>query len=149
MHVGPGGCHVHAGIGSFDIVIPCRAHGDADLLVHPECGGGSQCMYFKANGDIDADRTHILSTEGMVQHAQKFPTRSFVVATELGIMHRLSKDAPQGRFYAASERAICRYMKKITLDKLLTSLRDDVFDVTFPQEVPDKAPLPTQTMLEL
>ena len=62
--------------------------------------------YYKANGDIDADRTHILSTEGMVLHAQQHPTRSFVVATELGIMHRLSKEAPQGRFYAASERAV-------------------------------------------
>jgi quinolinate synthase len=149
MHVWPGECHVHAGIRPADIDVARREHGDADLLVHPECGCASQCMYFKANGDIDADRTHILSTEGMVQHAQKYPNRSFVVATELGIMHRLSKEAPQGRFYAASERAICRYMKKITLDKLLTSLREDVFEVTVPQEVADQARLAIQRMIEI
>ncbi|MFI5214865.1 MAG: quinolinate synthase NadA, partial [Gemmatimonadales bacterium] len=59
------------------------------------------------------------------------------------------KEAPQGRFYAASERAICRYMKKITLDKLLTSLRDDVFEVTVAQEVADKARLAIQRMVEI
>jgi quinolinate synthase len=149
MHVWPGECHVHAGIRPADIDIARREHGDADLLVHPECGCASQCMYFKANGDIDADRTHILSTEGMVQHAQRHPSRSFVVATELGIMHRLSKEAPQGRFYAASERAICRYMKKITLDKLLTSLREDVFEVTVPQDVADRARLAIKRMVEI
>ncbi len=106
-------------------------------------------MYFKANGDIDANRTHILSTEGMVRHAQENPKRSFVVATELGIMHRLSKEAPQGRFYAASEHAICRYMKKITLEKLLTSLREDVFEVTVPEEVANKARGAIQRMVEL
>jgi quinolinate synthase len=149
MHVWPGECHVHAGIRPEDIDRARAEHGDADLLVHPECGCASQCMYFKASGDIDADRTHILSTEGMVTHAQQHPSRSFVVATELGIMHRLSKEAPQGRFFAASERAICRYMKKITLEKLLRSLRDDVFEVTVPVAVADAARGAIQRMVEL
>src|SRR2546428_3889 len=91
MHVWPGECHVHAGIRPQDIDRARAEHGDADLLVHPECGCASQCMYFKASGDIDAERTHILSTEGMVRHAQQHPARTFVVATELGIMHRLAK----------------------------------------------------------
>jgi len=149
MHVWPGECHVHAGIRPVDIDRSRAEHGDADLLVHPECGCASQCMYFKASGDLDADRTHILSTEGMVRHAQQNPTRSFVVATELGMMHRLAKEAPQGRFYAASERAICRYMKKITLEKLLRSLRDDVFEVTVPKDVADAARGAIQRMVEL
>src|SRR6202165_4506197 len=56
MHVWPGECPVHAGILPRDIERARREHGDADLLVHPECVCASQCMYFKANGDIDADR---------------------------------------------------------------------------------------------
>jgi quinolinate synthase len=40
-------------------------------------------------------------------------------------------------------------MKKITLEKLLTSLREDVFEVTVPQEVADKARLAIQRMVEL
>ena len=149
MHVWPGECHVHAGIRPPDIDRARKEHGDADLLVHPECGCASQCMYFKARGDIDADRTYILSTEGMVRHAHDHPNRSFVVATELGIMHRLAKEAPQGRFYAASEHAICRYMKKITLEKLRNSLRDDVFEVTVPKDIADQARGAIRRMVEL
>jgi quinolinate synthase len=149
MHVWPGECHVHAGIRPADIDRARAEHGDADLLVHPECGCASQCMYFKASGDLDAERTHIMSTEGMVRHAQDHPSRSFVVATELGIMHRLKKEAPQGRFYAASERAICRYMKKITLEKVLTSLRDDVFEVRVAEDIANKARGAITRMVEL
>ena len=52
------------------------------------------------------------------------PKRDFVVATETGILHRLTKESPDKRFYAMSERAVCRYMKMITLEKLRDSLRD-------------------------
>src|SRR2546428_11876048 len=149
MQVGPVEFHVHAVFRPADSERARAWHGDADLLAHPECGWARQCMYFKASGDIDADRTHIMSTEGMVRHAQEHPSRSFVVATELGIMHRLKKQAPQGRFYAASERAICRYMKKITLEKVLTSLRDDVFEVRVPDEVAAKARGAILRMVEL
>jgi quinolinate synthase len=40
-------------------------------------------------------------------------------------------------------------MKKITLEKLLTSLRDDVFEVVVPKEVADKARGAIQRMVEL
>ena len=64
-------------------------------------------------------------------------------------MHRLKKEAPEGRFYAASERAICRYMKKITLEKLLISLRDDVFEAKVPVDVAERARGAIQRMVEL
>ena len=113
-----GECHVHAGIRPADIERWQAEAPDAELLVHPECGCASQCMAF-AN-----DRTHILSTEGMVKFAQSSPKERFLVATETGILHRLSKEAPGKRFEAVSERAICKYMKMITLEKLRDSLRD-------------------------
>jgi quinolinate synthase len=40
-------------------------------------------------------------------------------------------------------------MKKITLDKLLTSLRDDVFEVVVPKDVADQARGAIQRMVEL
>jgi quinolinate synthase len=113
-----GECHVHAGIRPEDIERWQAEAPDAELLVHPECGCASQCMAF-ANS-----RTHILSTEGMVKFAQASPKERFLVATETGILHRLAKEAPGKRFEAVSERAICKYMKMITLEKLRDSLRD-------------------------
>ena len=133
MHVRPGECHVHAGIRPADIDRARAEHGDADLLVHPECGCASQCMAF-GNG-----RTHILSTEGMIRFARQSPKKRFLVATETGIIHRLNKEAPEKRFEAVSEKAICRYMKMITLEKLRDSLRDWKHVVTVPPDVAERA----------
>jgi quinolinate synthase len=128
-----GECHVHAGIRPADIERWQAEAPDAELLVHPECGCASQCMAF-ANG-----RTHILSTEGMIRFARESPKRRFLVATETGILHRLRREAPGKRFEAVSERAICRYMKMITLEKLRDSLRDWKHVVTVPPEVAERA----------
>src|SRR3989454_2768309 len=128
-----GECHVHAGIRPRDIERWQADAPDAELLVHPECGCASQCMAF-GNG-----RTHILSTEGMINFAKASPKQRFLVATETGIIHRLSKEAPEKRFEAVSEKAICRYMKMITLEKLRDSLRDWKYVVTVPPDVAGRA----------
>src|SRR6266851_2455382 len=129
LNVWLGECHVHAGIRPADIERWQADAPDAELLVHPECGCASQCMAF-AN-----DRTHILSTEGMVKFAKASPKERFLVATETGIIHRLQKEAPEKRFEAVSERAICKYMKMITLEKLRNSLRDWKHVVTVEPEI--------------
>jgi quinolinate synthase len=151
MQVWPGECHVHAGIRAEDVDRALEAHGGADLLVHPECGCASSCMYFASTGDLDASRVHILSTEGMLKHAQASSRREFVVATEIGILHRLGKETPDAakRFYAVSERAVCRYMKRITLPKLLRSLREDVHRVTVPEATASRARLALERMVSL
>ena len=128
-----GECHVHAGIRPEDIERWQRDAPDAELLVHPECGCASQCMAF-ANG-----RTHILSTEGMVNFAKGSSKSRFLVATETGILHRLNKEAPGKRFEAVSERAICKYMKMITLEKLRDSLRDRKHEVVVEPEIAERA----------
>jgi quinolinate synthase len=128
-----GECHVHAGIRPKDIERWQAEAPDAELLVHPECGCASQCMAF-GNG-----RTHILSTEGMINFARQSPKERFLVATETGIIHRLNKEAPEKRFEAVSEKAICRYMKMITLEKLRDSLRDWKHVVTVPPETAERA----------
>jgi quinolinate synthase len=84
-------------------------------------------------------RTHILSTEGMINFARQSPKERFLVATETGIIHRLNKEAPEKRFEAVSEKAICRYMKMITLEKLRDSLRDWKHVVTVDPEIAARA----------
>src|SRR5437870_7022767 len=106
-----GECHVHAGIRPADIERWQAEAPDAELLVHPECGCASQAMAF------GNERTQILSTEKMINFAKASPKQRFLVATETGIIHRLSKEAPEKRFEAVSEEAICNDMKMITLGK--------------------------------
>jgi quinolinate synthase len=127
-----GECHVHAGIRPADID-RWQADESAELLVHPECGCASQAMAFAT------DRTRILSTEGMVDHARRSPRNRFVVATETGILHRLSREVPEKEFVAAREAAVCRFMKMITLEKARDSLRDLKHVVTVDPETAARA----------
>jgi quinolinate synthase len=128
-----GECHVHAGIRPADIERWQADAPDAELLVHPECGCASQAMAF-AN-----DRTHILSTEGMVRFAKESPKRKFVIATETGIIHRLSKEVPEKEFVAAREAAVCRFMKMISLEKARDSLRELKYVVSVDPETAARA----------
>ncbi|MEX2426035.1 MAG: quinolinate synthase NadA, partial [Thermomicrobiaceae bacterium] len=64
-----GECHVHAGIVAEDVERARIDWPDAELLIHPECACGSKCMLDLQSGRLDASRTRVLSTEGMVRHA--------------------------------------------------------------------------------
>ena len=149
MKIWPGECHVHAGIRGEDVTRMLDDHPSADLLIHPECGCASQCMYAAAHDDAIGRRTQVLSTEGMVGHALRSPKRDFVVATETGILHRLTREAPDKRFYAMSERAVCRYMKMITLPKLRDALRDMRHVVTVDPDVAARAHGAITRMVEI
>jgi quinolinate synthase len=85
------------------------------------------------------DRTHILSTERMIEFAKRSDKKRFLVATETGIIHRLDKEAPGKRFEAVNENAICVFMKMITLKKVRDSLRDGKFEVTVEPEIAARA----------
>ncbi|MCX8103496.1 MAG: quinolinate synthase NadA [Candidatus Bipolaricaulota bacterium] len=148
MHIWPGECHVHAGIRPRDIDAMRAAHPEAELLVHPECGCSSSCMYYQATGDLKGE-VHILSTEGMVRHARQSAANEFIVATEIGILHRLKKETSGKTFYPANERAICEYMKKITLDKVLRSLREEIYEIRVPEPTASKARRAIERMLAI
>ena len=112
---------------------------EAELLVHPECGCASSCLNAVACGDLPAERVHVLSTEGMLQRAAATPARDVIVATESGVIHRMQQARPEQQFHAVSERAICRYMKTITLEKLEAALRLGQHEVTVAPEVAERA----------
>jgi quinolinate synthase len=149
MKIWPGECHVHAGIRTDDVARMLDERPGADLLIHPECGCASQCMYAAAQDAALARRTHVFSTEGMVNHVARSPKRDFVVATETGILHRLTRESPDKRFYAMSERAVCRYMKMITLEKLRDSLRDMRHVVAVDEDVAARARGAITRMVEI
>jgi quinolinate synthase len=128
-----GECHVHAGIRPADIDRWQAEAPDAELLVHPECGCASQAMAF------GNERTHILSTEGMINFAKASPKPRFMVATEIGIIHRLEKEAPEKRFEPVNRKAFCKYMKMITLEKVRDSLRDWKYEVDVEPEIARRA----------
>jgi quinolinate synthase len=123
MHIWMGECHVHAGIRPEEVRARQEAFPNADLLIHPECGCASACVWANGRGVMNP-RTYVLSTEGMVKHAATSTADTFLIATETGILHRLNTEIPGRQFVAADEGAVCGYMKQITLEKVRNTLRD-------------------------
>ena len=101
-----------------------------------------------ANGrGVMNPRTYVLSTEGMVKHAESSPAETFVVATETGILHRLRKEIQGRQFVAADDGAVCGYMKQITLAKVRNTLRNLAPTVEVPQDIADRARIAIDRML--
>ena len=53
-------------------------------------------------GDVDPEGVQILSTEGMIKRPALSGADEFIVATEVGILHRLRRENPSKRFFAAN-----------------------------------------------
>jgi len=148
MHIWPGECHVHAGIRADDINNMLDSFKDADFLVHPECSCTSSVLYHMARGEL-ARKGHILSTEGMMDYAKTSTTKQFVIATETGILSRMKKENPNKEFVPIKEDAVCKYMKKINLQKVHYSLLNYVYEVKVPTHISEKAKLSIDRMLAI
>ena len=149
MHVWDGECHVHAGIRPADITAVRAEHPGAEFMIHPECGCTTQVMEYVASGDVDPERTHMLSTGGMLDFARSSDAQTFIVATETGMLHPLAKENPGKSFVPANRAAACKYMKMITLPKLRDTLRDLAPQVKVDPELAERARVPIERMVAL
>ena len=128
MILWPGYCTTHAAITEDDVKNARAAHPGAVVMAHPEC-----------TEPVKAVSDQILSTGQMLKFAKQSEARSFIVATETGIIHTLKKENPGKGFFAASTRAVCPNMKRITLDKVLWSLEDMHYEIIVPEEIRTRA----------
>jgi quinolinate synthase len=128
MILWPGYCVTHAAITEDDVKKARTAHPDAIVMAHPEC-----------NEPAKAISDQILSTGQMLKFANQSENKRFIVATETGIIHTLKRQNPGKEFFAASDRAVCPNMKRITLEKVLWSLEDMRYKITVPDEIRTRA----------
>ena len=149
LHVWAGECHVHAGINGATLAAKVDAHPDAELYVHPECGCATSALYLAGSGAVPADRVKILSTGGMLDAARRSSAATVLVATEVGMLHQLRRAAPEVTFRAVNERASCRYMKMITPEALLRSLRQGTDEVHVEPVLAARARTAVQRMIEI
>ncbi len=149
MHVWMGECHVHAGIDPEDLRLQRARHPQAEFLIHPECGCSTSVLEAMSAGDVDAEGVQILSTEGMIRRPAQSNADEFIVATEVGILHRLRRENPAKRFFAANEKASCAYMKVTTLPKVKRALERLEYRITVPPAVADKARLAIERMVAI
>jgi quinolinate synthase len=134
----PGYCPTHVRILPEDIVKRKQEHPKAKVVVHPEC-----------RPDVIALADEALSTSGMIRYAARADVRELIVGTEVEILHRLYKENPGKQFFAASKKAVCPNMKKITLDKILESLETMTPVVTVPEAIRVRAKAAVDRMLAI
>ncbi|MCP3966357.1 MAG: quinolinate synthase NadA [Lentisphaerae bacterium] len=132
-----GFCPVHVRITADQIKRRKAEYPNAQVLMHPESS--------KESIDL-AD--YALSTGGILKHARESSCKEFIIATEIGIMHRLQQENPDKKFIAASEQAVCPAMKLIRLQDVLTSLETMETKVVVPEEIAERAKRPIVRMLE-
>jgi quinolinate synthase len=149
MHIWMGECHVHAGISPTDVREQVARHPKADIMVHPECGCTTSVLYLASTGDLPKERTHILSTGGMVKAAEESKAREVLVATEIGIIHQLEKVNSRTKFIPMNSRASCQFMKMITPDLLVHCLETGTDEVHVPTDVGDKARQAVERMIAI
>lgn len=130
-------CYVHEKIGQDSIDIALMEYPEAELMIHPECGCSSSCLYKLHAGIIPHSKAFFLSTEQMVERARISQAKQFVVATEKGMVYRLRKEIPEKGFLPVSLGAECKYMKENTFEKLLDSLRNDRLEIVLCDECCD------------
>ena len=134
----PGYCPTHVLITEDDIRNAKGRHPDAVVMAHPEC-----------TEPVKALADQLLSTGQMLKFAAKSAVKQFIVATEIGIIHTLKKQNPQAEFVAASDRAVCPNMKKITLAKIIGSMEDMQYRVTVSEEIAKRAKKSLDRMVEI
>ncbi|MGC2174999.1 MAG: quinolinate synthase NadA [Acidimicrobiales bacterium] len=139
MHIWMGECHVHAGISPVELRAKATASPDSELFIHPECGCATPALWLSGTGDLPAERTHVLSTGGMLERARETKAASVLVATETGMLHQLRRANPSVRWEAVNEKAECVYMKMTTRDVLLNCLREGTTEVIVEPDVARRA----------
>jgi quinolinate synthase len=149
MHIWMGECHVHAGINGSELKAMVTAEPEAELFIHPECGCATSAMYLASEGVVPKERTHILSTGGMLDAARTTKAKKVLVATETGMLHQLRKVNVTTEFQPVNRAAVCKYMKMITPEKLENALMygTDVVDV--PRDIADRARASVERMIAI
>ena len=135
---GDGHCYVHDIIELPALEVALERHPEAVVIVHPECPL-----------DVQERADHIASTSGMVKLAKELPDKEFIIGTEVGMLHRLQKENPGKKFFPAFENAICRQMKKTSLEDVYLSLKEERFEVNVKEEIREGALKSINRMLEL
>lgn len=133
-----GFCPVHNNLTIEQVNKAKSAHPEARFLAHPECPP-----------EILELADEVKSTSGMIAYAGNSDSREFIIGTEIGILHPLSKANPDKLFFPADPGMICSDMKKIGLSEILTALQTMQPEVKVPKEIREKAKGAVDRMLAI
>ncbi len=124
----PGGfCPTHLLFQPEEIQVLRTKYSDAVVAVHPEC-----------SREVRGLADFVGSTSQMCRFAKSTEFKTYVIATEVGLLHRLRKENPGKEFIPAYD-AVCPNMKLNTVERLYYALQKEQYVVRVPEETAKKA----------
>ncbi len=139
-----GSCIVHETFSEKKLLALKVRHPEAKIIAHPEC-----------EESILRHAECIASTSGLLRFVVEDEAKSFIVATEAGILHKMSQAAPDKELIPAPPEDescacnMCPFMRLNTMEKLYLCLRDLGPEVDVPEETRVRALKPIERMLEM
>lgn len=140
-----GACIVHEAFSAEKLLKLHAKHPDAKIIAHPE----SEEIILKTAQFIG-------STAQMIRYVKESPHQTFIVATEAGILHEMTKEAPGKMLIPAPAEEVntcacseCAFMKMNTLQKLFNCMKFQQPEIFVEEELRKRALLPIERMLAL
>ena len=137
-----GNCYVHVEWTHESITRIRQEYPGAPLVAHPECTKAVRIL---------ADE--VCSTEKMVDFCRDTKSDAIIIATEVGMLHRLQKECPEKHFIPAPTDKCacneCHFMKMNTLEKLYDCMANRSPELILSPDIIERARLPIERMLEI
>jgi quinolinate synthase len=139
-----GTCHVHEEFSLEAILKLKKENTGAAVIVHPECE-----LPVRMIADF------IGSTSALLNFTNKDNRSVYIVATEPGIIHQMTKASPSKTFIPAPPKdstcgcSECSFMKLVTLEKIYRCLLTEEPEITLEEDVLKKAEKPIRRMMEI
>jgi quinolinate synthase len=138
-----GTCIVHEIFSQQKIAQLRVRHPEAKLIAHPEC-----------EAHILEEADFIGSTSQLLKFTKTDPAKSFIVATEAGIIHQMQLASPEKEFIPAPPNNMCAcnecpYMKRNTMEKLYLCMEYEQPEVILSDRVIREARASIDRMLEI
>ena len=137
-----GTCIVHETFSEKKIAQLRVLHPEAELIAHPEC-----------EASLLERADFVGATSALLRHVIESRKKTFIVATEEGILHQMRKRAPTKELIPAPPNANCAcnecpFMKLNTLEKIRDALRDGTPEIHMDETIRRQAEIPLQRMLD-
>lgn len=145
MIIWDGACHVHEQFSLVKLLKLKEENPNAPIIAHPECPKPILIV-----ADFIGSTQALLNYSHSVSHAN-----TFIVATEVGILHQMARYSPTKTFIPAPPNDStcacneCSYMKLVTLKKLYLSLKYELPEINVDNNIIDLARIPIHNMLNL
>ena len=123
-----GFCPTHLRITPKDMENARTKYPNAKILAHPEC-------HFKVSALAD----FVGSTKAIMDYVANSSDKEFVIATEKGVVDRLTRDYKDKKFHLIKDTIVCKNMKWNTLDDIYNSLLNETHEIFLDETVSEKA----------